>query len=176
MPKITSYLVLIIILSACVSEDRDIPETVQGLAPIYSGADWKTIQTVDPQPIQQLGKIYYKTGFIFVGEVGKGIHIIDNRNPSDPKRVKFLEINGNTDIAIKGNMMYANNAKDLVVLDISNLDNITLLKRVPDVFPLLDGSGMFPAGYSGYFECVDSKKGVVIGWEEMTLNNPECWR
>jgi len=44
------------------------------------------------------------------------------------------------------------------------------------VFPLLDGSGMFPAGYSGYFECVDSEKGVVIGWEEATLSNPECWR
>lgn len=153
-----------------------IPESVQGLAPIYSGVDWKIIQSVAPQPIQTLGKIYYKNGFLFVGEVGKGIHIIDNRNPSNPQRIKFLKIDGNTDIAIKGNILYANNAKDLVVMDISNLDEVKLLKRLPDVFPLLDGSDMFPAGYSGYFECVDSKRGIVIGWEETTLKNPECWR
>lgn len=165
----------VLLLGSC-DQKEDTPEMVQGLAPIYSSADWKTIQTLEAQPIQTLGKIYYKSGFLFVGEIGKGIHIIDNRNPSDPKRIKFLKIDANTDIAIKGNILYANNAKDLVVLDISNLDDIKLLKRLPDVFQLLDGSGMFPADYNGYFECVDAKRGVVLGWEETTLENPECWR
>lgn len=176
---IPKYLRLIfcvsVLLSSC-QQKEDIPELIQGLAPIYGGADWKNIKTIAPQPIELLGKIYHKNGFLFVGEVGKGIHIIDNRNPGEPKQLKFLEIDGNTDIAIKGNVLYANNAKDLVVLDISNLDEVKLLKRLPDVFPLLDGSGMFPPNYSGYFECVDTKRGVVIGWEETTLKKPECWR
>ena len=31
-------------------------------------------------------------------------------------------------------------------------------------------------GYNGFFECANEAEGVVIGWEEATLNNPKCWR
>lgn len=165
-----------LLLSACWEEKTDIPAEVTGLAPIYGSSDWKTIQSIDPQKIVSLGKIYYKNGFIFAGEVGKGIHIIDNRNPVSPKRIKFIKIDGNTDIAIRGNYLYANNVQDLVVLDISDIDKVKLLKRLDNVFPQLDASGMFPANYAGYFECVEEKRGAVVGWEEVTLKNPKCWR
>jgi hypothetical protein len=34
----------------------------------------------------------------------------------------------------------------------------------------------YPSDYSGYFECADSDKGLVIGWEEAELKNPGCQR
>ncbi len=170
--------VFLLFMSACiyVGEKTDTPAEVIGLAPIYGSTNWKAIQSLPPQKIVSLGKMYYKNGFIFAGEVGRGIHIIDNRNPSTPKRIKFLKIDGNTDIAIKGDFLYANNVQDLVVLDISDLDKVQLMKRLDNIFPQLDASGLFPENYFGYFECVDTKHGAVIGWEEITLKNPKCWR
>jgi hypothetical protein len=33
----------------------------------------------------------------------------------------------------------------------------------------------FPPEF-GYFECVDTTKGTVVGWEKKTLKRPECVR
>ncbi len=66
------------------------------------------------------GKIYVKGNIIYQNDLGKGIHIINNTVPSAAKRVSFIGVPGNSDIAIKGNYMYANNYNDIVVIDISN--------------------------------------------------------
>jgi hypothetical protein len=34
--------------------------------------------------IKQAGKIYFKDSYIFVNEVNKGIHVIDNSIPASP--------------------------------------------------------------------------------------------
>ena len=57
---------------SCFSESDIKPEVsqdIQGLKPIYaSNDDWKTITTLDIQPIKKLGKIYYKDNLIYVNE------------------------------------------------------------------------------------------------------------
>ena len=79
---------------------------------------------MEPQPINSVGKIYYKDGFMYVNEPGEGIHIIDNHNPSQPMPIKFLKIPGNFDLAIKGNTFYADSFVDLVALDISDVNQL----------------------------------------------------
>lgn len=148
---------------------------VDGLRPIYvEQLEWDEIIALPPKPIEFLGKIYYKDQRIYVNERNKGIHIIDNSDPSNPVPIKFIQIYGSEDIAIKGNILYADNLTDLVAIDITDLDNIVVTSRIAGLYP--EDAKNYPAGYSGYFECVDPDLGIVIGWEEAQLDNPACLR
>ncbi len=148
---------------------------VEGVRPVYAPVDgWDDIIATDPQPIEYLGKIYYKDQFIYVNERYKGIHILDNSNPSSPISIKFIHVPGNEDIAIKGDILYVDNLTDLVAIDISNLDQIKVTSRLEGLYE--ESKKNYPDGYSGYFECVDTERGIVIGWEEVTLENPTCFR
>lgn len=175
MKNLLPLLIFMIIGFSCTPTETQLNETVQGMKPIYSeNDDWQNIQVTDARAIKKLGKIYYKDGFIFVSESAEGIHIIDNSDPANPVFLKFIEILGNRDIAIKGNILYADNITDLVTLDITDLNDIKVLDRVKDIYPSTIQS--FPDGYFGPFECVIPTKGFVIGWEDATLVNPDCWR
>lgn len=88
-----------------------------------------------PRTLQDPGKIYTKDGFLFINEIKQGIHIIDNRNPDAPRMVSFIRIPGNGDIAVRNNILYADSYMDLVALDISDVVNIKVVKRVNNVFP-----------------------------------------
>jgi len=148
---------------------------VEGVKPIYAAKEgWDVIQTKAPQPIQHLGKIYYKDPYIYVNERNQGVHILDNTNPFAPVPIKFIKISGNEDIAIKGDILYVDNITDLVSINISDLENIEVTSRVKDLYQ--ESKKAFPDGYNGYFECVDDSKGIVIGWEKAQLENPTCFR
>ncbi len=177
------YSQLLLLLACCCLFSCDVVQVEgigdgdqeEGVAPIYASADgWDQIYASEPQPIQYLGKIYYKDQLIFVNERNKGIHILDNSNPMAPLPIHFIHILGNEDIAIKGNILYADNISDLVAIDISDLANIEVTSRVKDLYDR--GKKDYPDGYNGYFECVDPAKGIVIGWEEKILDNPACRR
>lgn len=98
------------------------------------------------RPLVKPGKIYTKGNYLFINELKEGIHIIDNRNPSDPKTLAFISIPGNGDIAIRDNMLYADSYMDLVTFDISNLANIHEVARVQNVFT----QGQFDGGWWYY--------------------------
>jgi len=155
--------------------DTDPVGIVEGVRPIYAATEtWDNIVSSEPRPIEFLGKIYYKDPFIYVNERNAGIHVIDNSDPEAPIPVRFIEVPGCEDIAIKGNILYADNITDLVSIDISNLESIAVTSRVKDLYA--EGQREYPDGYSDYFECVDKTQGIVIGWEKVTLNNPTCFR
>jgi hypothetical protein len=104
---------------------------------------WASIKSEAPKEIGVTGKIYIKDQYIFVNDPYAGIHVIDNSNPASPKKVSFLNVMGNIDIAIKGNYLYADSYNDLIVFNISDPRNITFVKRVPEAtsFPK-DANGM----------------------------------
>ncbi len=172
------FIPLVFLLSSCEIINVNNTEPVgivEGLRPIYAPSEgWNEITATAPQAIIQLGKIYYKDQLIFVNERNKGIHVIDNSDPTMPVPIKFINIVGSEDIAIKGNILYADNITDLVAIDISNLDAITVTSRVEDLYN--ESKKNYPDGYNGYFECVDASQGIVIGWESATLENPSCLR
>lgn len=86
------------------------------------------------QAVQQAGKIYVKGRFIYLNEVDKGIHIIDNSDPSRPSQVAFLNIPGNRDIGVRDNILYADMYADLLAIDISNPRKVTITNRIDNFF------------------------------------------
>ena len=167
---------LIICFCSCVPDsDRPLPSKVEGMRPIYvTELEATTIESLPPQPIEKLGKIYYKDGLIYVNESNYGVHVIDNADPANPIKIKFLKIPGCRDIAIKGNYLYADNAGDLITIDITDLNQPKVTSRLKGVQSFI--SQAFPEFYEGYFECVEEERGVIIGWEEAVLKDPKCWR
>lgn len=114
-----------------------------------------------PQDSINPGKIYFKDNFLFVNEPGKGIHVIDNSNPASPEKVAFYEILGNVDMAINGNILYADSYIDLLAIDISDINNPKEVGRLNNIFPEIVPQGNINYQYAN----VDHKKGVIIGWE-----------
>lgn len=130
------------------------------MEPIYRAkAEVKAnIKSNAPQAIKNPGKIYQWGHYIFLNEVSKGIHVIDNSNPAAPVNRSFIAIPGNVDIAIKGNLLYADLYADLVVMDISNPLGIVAKSFVDKVFP----SRNFGYLYSG-----DSSS-IIVEWVQKT--------
>lgn len=148
------------------------PAQVDGWAPVYaSGTDVTLIKSMEPRSIDKGGKIYIKGDTLYQVEAGKGIHVILIKQPQSPQKVAFINVTGAQELAIKNNMLYTNNLNDLVVIDISRTDSVKLVDRVSSVFHMVDAN--YPPG-SGYYECVDSKKGIIVGWEQKTLSYPKC--
>ena len=88
-----------------------------------------------PRDIQYPGKIFTIGQYIFVNEIDRGIHVIDNANPVSPRNISFINIPGNMDMAVQNNTLYADSYSDLVTMDISDINNITAQKFVSNVFP-----------------------------------------
>lgn len=103
------------------------------------------------------GKIYCKGDFIFINEKYKGIHIIDNSNPKLPRQVGFINAPGCLDLAIKGNMLYLDNAVDLVAFDLSSK---TVTERIKNVFP----EPMSPA--NDYYHSNLPANMILVGWRK----------
>lgn len=96
----------------------------------------KSIKISDNQPMTESSKIYIIGDYIFINDKRKGFHIFDNTNPENPIKKKFLNAPGSTDIAIRNNALFINQATDLVVLTV-NFDDLSITenKRIKDVFP-----------------------------------------
>ena len=115
--------------------------------PVYRTKDEvrTNIKNNAPQQIQRPGKIYVRGNYIFLNEIDRGIHIIDNSNKSAPKNIAFIDIPGNLDMAVKGNILYADFYTDLVAIDITNPQHIVVKKFTESVFPeRYWGNGFLP--------------------------------
>ncbi|MBE0678633.1 MAG: hypothetical protein IH592_07705, partial [Bacteroidales bacterium] len=90
-----------------------------------------------------------------------GIHVIDNSNPANPEKVAFYEIMGNVDMAIRGNILFADSYIDLLAIDITDIDNPVEIDRIENVFPEI-----VPEGELWYpYAMVDKSKGVIVDWK-----------
>ncbi len=161
-------------LSSCLRNKNDLG-VVDAYKPVYG--DMNLLKLVSQQaaaPIVNGGKIAKAGSYLYQVEEGKGIHIIDVSNPSAPQKKSFLNIPVCNEVTLKGSYLYTNNANDLVVLNVSDINNVTLSSRTANAFPSLEV--YYPPQTGVYFECADPSKGVVIGWELSKVNNPKCSR
>lgn len=174
-----AVLPLLLLLTACDPyrtnprpQPEPSPKEVEGYAPVYATAeDAAKITATDVRPIEKGGKIYVKGNMLYQVEVGKGIHVINISDGANPQKVKFIHVTGAQEMSIMDNYLYTNHMNDLVVLNIADINNVQLVDRVSGMFHLVDPS-LPPA--SGWFECIDASKGVVVGWELKTLYKPVC--
>ncbi len=167
------FLFLITIFVTSCDKDKLI---VEGMAPVYiSATDFTVVKSLPPQAFENLGKIVNVGNYIFINEKEKGIHVIENSDPSNPQNIRFLNIPGNLEFTIKGNILYADNSIHLLVIDISNINKIVVLNYIENLY--IDDPVRHPRpeeGYVGYFECVDKNKGIHTGWEKKKLEDPLC--
>jgi hypothetical protein len=159
-----SIIVLAMALVASMGCQDKLLETYEFNTPVYMSYDLLRSSVYDTLPIEfeHPGKIYIKDNYLFINEVMEGIHIVDNSDPSAPEVITFINIPGNVDLAIMDNTLFADSYLDLVVLDISDLDDIREVNRIEDVFDY-----SLPAYEADErLGQIDESQGVVVDWSK----------
>lgn len=97
-----------------------------------------SVQLQDARNIEAPGKFWVYNDLIFLIEMYKGIHVIDNSNPSVTKTIGFIQVDGCTDITMKENILYANNAVDMIGIKAnSEFTDINVVTRHREMLPIL---------------------------------------
>lgn len=177
MRKSIWFVISMYMVSFCLSgcfiypEGENGPRVTEGYRPVYGSQEKKEIQIVSPRPVKNPGKIYTYKNFLLVNEVSQGIHVYDNAEPENPKAIGFIQILGNSDMAIKDDILYADHMGNLVALTIGNFNAVNKLGSLP----LQNWDLGLPPPPGAYFECIDQTKGLVVRWMKVELKNPACY-
>lgn len=162
MKRLLFTFVLLSLALGYYSCSDQVEETYRVNTPVYMtyGELRSAFNVKSAEVIHQPGKIYFKDDYIFVNEYQKGIHVVNNADPSNPRIVSFIEIPGNVDMAIKGDKLYADSYIDLLTIDISDMNNIKEVDRDTSVFPYI-----IPEFEVGLLGAIDQNKGVITGYQ-----------
>ena len=109
------------------------------------------------------GKIYLYQNWIFLIEKYKGIHLIDNSNPSNPIKKAFLKVPGCMDVAVRNNILYVDNAVDLVAVRLDFVQmTATVVSRKAWALPEIES----PDGYipEEYMRSNRPDATEIVGW------------
>ena len=161
--KLLYLLIPTLLLSACVEE----PETYTEYTPVLlKRTDLEqSIKVEAARPIKNTGKIYRKGSLLFINEKFEGVHVYNNSDPKKPVALGFIKIPGNVDITIKNDIIYADNAVDLVTLRYAN-NQIQVLDRDREVFPeiVAPDFGNIPDQYTAENRPENT---VIVKWEKL---------
>src|SRR6187431_500552 len=132
---LTSTIALLFVFNSCV-KDKCTRQYVYW-EPVYRTKNEvrANIKNNSSREIERPGKIYIRGNYIFLNEIDRGIHIIDNTNKSAPRNIAFIDIPGNLDMAVKGDILYADLYTDLVAIDITKPQQILVKKFAENIFP-----------------------------------------
>lgn len=161
--NLKSIIFLLIVTSIFTSCDDKIMETYKANVPVYITYEElrSSVQTEAVRNLENPGKIYFYNDYLFINEYLKGIHVINNSNPSSPQNIAFINVPGNVDISVKDDILYADSYIDLVALDISNISNIVEVNRLIDIFQYI-----IPPYDNNYrVDDINYDSGVVVDWE-----------
>ncbi|UBM59947.1 hypothetical protein LAG90_04700 [Marinilongibacter aquaticus] len=163
----------LIFLLSCSAHEKDEPKEVDAYVPVYIPLEAMRDVHVNPnKKLFESGKIYIKGNLLLINEPEKGVHIFDNTDPENPKRLNFVAIPGNQDIEMNGDLLYADNGLDLVTLSLVNPAEPKLINRVENVFSM----PLYPPYQNVKFVCAEESKGYVISWVLDKVVNPNCRR
>ncbi len=162
-------------LSGCMKDKCTRTVTYTDYRPVYMTYDEirQPIAAAAPRSIEQAGKIYLYDRYLLLGEVGDGIHVFDISGATAAP-VAFLPIVGNKDMAIRNNILYADNATDLVAIDISDIQNPVTVGRTENVFITYFGGtgteaegllvGYEPFEVTAELDCQEAQWRMNGGW------------
>jgi len=127
---------LAISFTACLEDDCSVTHRYIRYEPVFLNIEEvrSQIKMTASQDLVTPGKIYAYNQYLFINELGKGIHIFDNQDFGNPINLGFLKIPGNYDLAIKDGVLYADNSSDILSFDISNINNPILLDIEEEVY------------------------------------------
>lgn len=164
-------------LQGCLKDKCQDVVTYYNQIPVYKSlAEMRQDITVDaPRDLEQPGKIYFYNNYVFINELREGIHVIDNADPANPVQLAFINIPGNVDMAVQGNILFADNYLDLLAIDISNPASPVQAGRSESVFqPLWYDESM--QKYCVYYDIVEVTETLDcqrVSWqgERMFIDN-----
>ncbi|MEO6548312.1 MAG: hypothetical protein ABIN94_09945 [Ferruginibacter sp.] len=133
--RLSVLLAVVFMLQSCVKDT--LQSTFTYFTPVYKtkAEVLQSIKSAPPSALHNTGKLFLHGNYIFINELNKGVHIIDNSNPLAPKNMSFVSIPGNVDIAVKNSILYADLFTDLVTIDITDPTNVVLKNVIANVFP-----------------------------------------
>ncbi|MBO0356418.1 hypothetical protein J0X19_00535 [Hymenobacter sp. BT186] len=174
MTRLSTYLfswLLLLGLLACGKKEDPTIAYYDGYAPILMDrtALEQSVSALPARPMHEAGKIYLWGRYLFVNERFEGIHIIDNQNPAQPRPISFLRIPGNVDLAVKGNLLYADNGPDLVTIDISNPEAVQVRGRVRNAFRELPMPVRWASIPTESLPENRPANSVVVGWKKVQI-------
>ncbi|MEO1254646.1 MAG: hypothetical protein AAFY41_07160, partial [Bacteroidota bacterium] len=127
-------ILLLINLSSCIADDG-VPsfsiDQIEGFAPIYESD--LVIGVEKPSDIQKTGKILVYQDYLLINDVNRGVHVVDNSDKRNPKKLFFISIPSNNDMAMKNGLLYVDNGPDLVVLSFDD-SKVIEIAREKEVF------------------------------------------
>jgi hypothetical protein len=143
--------------------------------PVYvTPEEYKIPVSLSPsRTLNEPGKIYFYKNYIFINELRKGIHVINNENPKQPVNEGFITIPGNVDMAVMNNKLYVDSYTDLLVIDLDNplIPKLTERKEnIFDSFYFADGSNRILSHYektefTQTLDCSSSEYGKYYYYE-----------
>ena len=138
----------------------------------------EAVDVTDPVEIVESGKIYAYKDYIFINDVGKGVHVLDNSNPEAPEKKVFIKLEGNHDISIKNDRLYGDSYGDLVIMDISDIENIGNVKRMENAiyqeFWCTVGFDVeWPQADAYDYTGLDASREAIVGWETKKVRMSE---
>lgn len=169
-----SLLMSAFLLQGCLQDKCEATQTFVRYTPIYKQVDEirLDVKAEVAQPLKNPGKIYAYKQYFFINEIRDGIHIIDNSNPKAPQKKAFIKIPGNVDIAIKGDILYADNYIDLIAIDISQPEQPKLVHREQNIFNSFSQDR--DLGYLVHFE--ESLETTEIACDDPRFRDGFFWR
>jgi len=156
-------IILLVIVSLVVTAFRSDSGAKDVYTPIFMSRE--TLESsvkyiAETRDMIQTGKIYYRAPYIYVNERYKGVHVINNTNPANPVNEGFILAPGCIDMAVKGNILYFDNAVDLVSFD---LDSRQVTKRIRNIFP----EPLPPEDFNHYFNFYNRPNGyILVEWKK----------
>jgi hypothetical protein len=166
-----SKLLLAFFIVSCSSDDGNSTTALFAVPVVKSLSDIRgSVSVSAARQTESDGKIYVSANTLFYIAREEGVHVFDNSNPATPQNTVFINIEGVHDIALKDHFLYADNYVDLLVFDISNLQNITLVKTVENAVTF---SPAFPETAEYYDYTVTAGAGeIVTGFDLQTRTRP----
>lgn len=158
---------LSLLLGACTKKTPE-PDSVPHYRPLLMSREQleSSVSGQPPRTLRVPGKIFVNSRYLFVNEQYQGIHMFDNSDPAHPVALQFLRIPGNVDLAVRGNLLYADNGPDLVVLDINDPANVRVAGRtrnaLPELLPPFRSVSFTPE----YQPANRPANTVIVGWEK----------
>lgn len=125
-----------VIFQSCTKDFGSVEVSYKKATAVYG--DIETIRSIPlmegAKPITNAGKIFVAENLLLIGEEGDGIHIVDNTDPKNPINLSFMNIPGNREFYVAGNILYAESHYDMLKIDISNKSQPRIISRVADAF------------------------------------------
>lgn len=148
------------VLPGCTKDQCQEEYTYYEQVPVYKSLNEirTAITNEAARNLKNPGAIYFYNDLVLINERREGIHVIDNSDPSNPIPLSFINIPCNTNMSVRGNVLYADNCLDLLAIDITDPTSVEVLSRTENIFEEL----WFDEQQNKYLVYYDQEKRTII--------------